>query len=91
MKPEKGRMALSDQIRLLLRDKYGLVHIPNRHKMEAWIDRTRGAVSGGVGPEEAGLRAARELFPYELKEHAVYTSHPVPELLEMARRLGDDQ
>ena len=80
-------MATSDRLRLLLRDKYGLVHVPNRHKLSQWVALTKNGMGEGLSDETAGLAAARELFPYELKEHAIYASTPAARLLELAEEL----
>ena len=82
-------MALSDQLRLLLREKYGLVHVPNRHRMASWVERTRAGCAAGLAAEEAGLLAARALFPYELKERAVLSATPAARLLELAGDLKE--
>ena len=73
-----------DRIRLLLREKYSLVHVPHYHKAVEWAKRTEAAVRRGVTPEEAGLTAARELLPYEVKEHNVQLGVAVSELLKLA-------
>ena len=73
-----------DRIRLLLREKYGLVHVPHYHKAVEWAKRTEAAVRRGVTPEEAGLTAARELLPYEAKEHNVQLGAAVSKLLKLA-------
>ena len=77
-------MAVSDKLRLLLREKYGLVHVPNRHRMAEWVRRTRAGCKAGLPPEDAGVAAARALFPYEFRNHAVHTAAPAMELLELA-------
>jgi hypothetical protein len=77
-----------DRLKLLLHEKYGLVHIPNRHKTERWAELTRTGIREGTDAEQAGLAAARRLFPYELKEHAVYSSASVEELLRQAGPSG---
>ena len=51
-----------------LKRKYGLVHVPNHHRLEAWLHRYRALLGEGEPPEIAGWRAAKELFPYEAKE-----------------------
>lgn len=51
-----------------LKRKYGLVHVPNRHRLERWLSRFTELRREGEPPETAGLRAAREVFPYEAKE-----------------------
>ena len=51
-----------------LKRKYGLVHVPNRHRLERWLRRYQELRGEGEPPETAGLRAAREVFPYEARE-----------------------
>ena len=77
-------MGDSDQLRLLLREKYGLVHVPHFHKAGEWAGQTAAAIRDGVTPEEAGLTAARELFPYEMKEHNAHLGAAVSELVKLA-------
>lgn len=73
-----------DSLKLLIKRKYSLVHVPNRHKVEQWIEETRRHHAAGDSPERAGIRAARSVFPYETKEHGVYAETPVAEILELA-------
>ncbi|MFP4301317.1 MAG: hypothetical protein ACOC47_03945 [Alkalispirochaetaceae bacterium] len=54
--------------RMELKRKYGLVHVPNRHRLERWLRRYEELRDEGEPPETAGLRAAREVFPYETQE-----------------------
>ncbi len=77
-------MGDSDQLRLLLREKYGLVHVPHFHKAGEWAEQTAAAIRNGVTPEEAGLTAARELFPYEIKEYNAHLGAAVSELVKLA-------
>ena len=51
-----------------LKRKYGLVHVPNRHRLERWLRRYEELRDEGEPPETAGIRAAREVFPYEARE-----------------------
>jgi len=51
-----------------LKRKYGLVHVPNKHRQERWLQRYRALREEGEPPETAGLRAAKEVFPYEARE-----------------------
>lgn len=73
-----------DSLKLILKRKYSLVHVPNRHKVERWIEETRRHHAAGDSPEHAGIRAARSVFPYEMKEHAVYSETSVGEILELS-------
>ena len=71
-----------DKVRLLIKSKYGLVHVPNVHKTRRWIERTRARISFGEPPEQAGSSVAEEIFPYEFKPHRIYTKTGVEEILE---------
>lgn len=79
-----------DRLKLLLRDKYSLVHVPNRHKVTKWLALTRSHLKTGQAAEQAGLLAARMVFPYEVREHAIYASAPVEELLRHADPDGNE-
>lgn len=68
--------ATSDRLRTFLKRKYSLVHVPSRHKAARWTEEARLLVAGGMSPEAAGLQAARKVFPYECKEHALYAEGP---------------
>ena len=56
-----------DDLRIGLKRKYRLVHVPNRHKATAWADAARRFQAEGSPPEEAGHRAALQVFPYEYR------------------------
>lgn len=71
------------EINLLLKEKYGLVHVPYERKVRRWVELTRSHMRTGQSPENAGLLAARSTFPYELREHNVYDSSGVEELLRL--------
>jgi hypothetical protein len=70
-----------DKARRALKDKYSLVHIPNRHRIRDWEEQVIERVKDGVGLEDAGTAAAREVFRYEFKPHRVADSTPVKEIL----------
>lgn len=53
---------------LLLKQKYGLVHVPSRHKAEKWAGHVRKLIQQGYSEEQAGMEAARIVFTYEYKE-----------------------
>ena len=53
---------------LLLKQKYGLVHVPSRHKVEKWAERVRNLMQQGYTEEQAGMEAAKLIFTYEYKE-----------------------
>lgn len=78
---------MNDALKLILKRKYSLVHVPNRHKVERWIEETRALVAKGESAEQAGTRAAKLVFPYEMKERAIYSEQPVREILEEANFL----
>jgi hypothetical protein len=59
-----------DEARVLLKRKYGLVHVPRAARVREWHERVTAALGRGESPEEAGLAAAREVFPHELNEPA---------------------
>lgn len=72
---------MKDEARLYLKSKYSLVHVPNPRKTAQWHDAYTAAVSAGEAPEQAGIVAAREVFPYEFKERAVYSEIPISKIL----------
>lgn len=72
---------MKDEARLFLKNKYSLVHVPSTHKTSRWLDVYQGAVASGDSPEQAGITAAREVFPYEFKERAVYSEIPISKIL----------
>lgn len=78
-----------DTLKLILKRKYALVHVPSRHKVERWIDETKLYHRSGDSPEHAGLRAARSVFPYEVKEHNLHRETPVSEILEIIEAPDD--
>jgi len=53
---------------LLLKQKYGLAHVPSRHKAEKWARRVRELMKQGYSDEQAGMEAAKQIFTYEYKE-----------------------
>lgn len=63
---------MNDSIRLMLKRKYGLVHVPNRHRADQWRAEVQRRVAGGEPAEEAGATVARRLFRYEYKPLARY-------------------
>lgn len=75
---------MDDRLKLILKRKYSLVHVPNRHKVARWIDETRQAIAAGDPAERAGTRAAKSVFPYEMKEQKIHSETPVREILELA-------
>lgn len=69
-----------------LKKKYGLVHVPNRHRLERWLLRYQELQDDGEPPETAGLRAAREVFPYETRER---NGPELPTATEVAKALAE--
>jgi hypothetical protein len=59
-----------DRARILLKQKYRLVHVPREEKARAWEEAVRAQLSGGADADAAGRAAARQLFPYEFRGHA---------------------
>ncbi len=72
---------MKDEARLYLKNKYSLVHVPNPRKTRQWHDAYTAAVVAGESPEQAGIVAAREVFPYEFKERSVYSEIPISKIL----------
>ncbi|MCA1753634.1 MAG: hypothetical protein LC641_02815 [Spirochaeta sp.] len=79
---------MKDEARLHLKNKYSLVHVPSVHKTSRWLDVYKTAVAAGDAPEQAGITAAREVFPYEFKERAVYSEISVAEILRLLNYNG---
>ncbi|WP_455381340.1 hypothetical protein [Salinispira pacifica] len=70
-----------DRAKLLLKEKYCLVHVPTRHKVVRWAELARSHRKTGQSVEHAGLLAARAVFPYELKEYNLYSGPAVEAIL----------
>jgi len=66
---------------LQLKEKYGLVHVPSRHKAENWMLETSRLLELNYPWEQAGMEAARRVFGYEYREHSVYGGPDVREIL----------
>ncbi len=73
-------MVMQHQI-LLLKQKYGLAHVPSRHKAEKWAARVRELIADGYSDEQAGMEAAGQIFSYEYKEVYARSGAPVGEIL----------
>ncbi len=76
---------MTDKVKLLLKQKYGLVHVPNHHKVKDWFAAQKREQADGASAEDAGIAAARAVFPYEYKEHAVYEGPRIEDILEEFR------
>ena len=70
-----------ERVRLLLKSKYGLVHVPSVHKTRRWIEEARSMLAAGQPSEQAGIAAARSVFPYEFKPYNVHTGATVEEII----------
>lgn len=71
------------QIRLLLKEKYSLVHVPSEHKVRKWHDLVKRLIAEGQTREQAGMIAARKVFPYEYREYRVYDGADIDAILGM--------
>lgn len=70
-----------ERVRLLLKSKYGLVHVPSVHKTRRWIEEARAKLAAGQPPEQAGIAAAQSVFPYEFKPYNVHAGATVEEII----------
>ncbi|MCF7915450.1 MAG: hypothetical protein K9L66_09815 [Spirochaetaceae bacterium] len=66
---------------ILLKEKYGLAHIPSRHKAEKWAHRVGVLLQQGYSEEQAGMEAAKQVFSYEYKEVYVRSGASVSDIL----------
>jgi len=71
------------QIQLLLKEKYSLVHVPTVHKVHQWHDTVIQLIREGQTKESAGMIAAKKIFPYEYREYRVYNSTDVDTILSL--------
>ena len=71
------------QVRLLLKEKYSLVHVPAERKVKEWGDLAKQLISEGQMKEQAGIIAAKKVFPYEYREYGVYDGAGVDEILSL--------
>ncbi|TVQ37940.1 MAG: hypothetical protein EA384_10650 [Spirochaetaceae bacterium] len=67
---------MSQSARLMLKSKYGLVHIPNRHRCGQWYAEVSKRIAAGEPAEAAGAAIAERLFRYEYKPLARYADGP---------------
>ncbi|TVQ99640.1 MAG: hypothetical protein EA403_12620 [Spirochaetaceae bacterium] len=79
---------MNESMRLLLKKKYGLVHVPNQHKCAAWVDDVQQRIRSGEPAEAAGAAAARALFPYEYKPRAQYGGPSIDQIISAAASPG---
>ena len=63
---------MNEETRLLLKRKYGLVHVPNRHRTQQWCREVGKRIDSGEPAEAAGAAVAERLFRYEYKPLARY-------------------
>jgi hypothetical protein len=75
---------MDTRLPVALREKYGLVHVPGQRRCRDWAERARTEREAGLPLEQAGLIAARAVFPYEAKSIPRAGSTPVYELIAMA-------
>ncbi|MFP4067497.1 MAG: hypothetical protein ACLFM5_01875 [Spirochaetaceae bacterium] len=75
---------MNDRVRLLIKSKYGLVHVPSAHKVQRWLEETRGRMAAGEPPEQAGRSGAECVFPYEFKPYNIHGAAPVKDILDAA-------
>ena len=71
------------QMRILLKEKYSLVHVPTEHKVRRWHDQVRQLIAEGQAKEQAGMMAAKSVFPYEYREYRVYDGAGVDDILAL--------
>jgi len=69
------------QVRLLLKEKYSLVHVPAERKVREWRDLVKQLISEGQMSEQAGIMAAKKVFPYEYREYRIFDGVSVNEIL----------
>ncbi len=79
---------VNESMRLLLKKKYGLVHVPNHHKCAAWVHEVQQRIRSGEPAEAAGAAVARELFPYEYKPRAQYGGPTIEQIISAAASQG---
>lgn len=70
-----------DRARLLLKRKYRLAHIPRVSRVQQWHRSVRRGLEEGRSGEDAGLAAARSVFPYEYREPDPGSGPTVSEIL----------
>ena len=66
---------------ILLKEKYGLAHVPSRHKAGKWAHRVGILLEQGYSEEQAGMEAAKQVFSYEYKEVYVHSGAAVGDIL----------
>jgi len=74
---------VNEKMPVVLREKFGLVHVPSSGRCRRWAQRCRAQLTAGLPPERAGLIAAMEVFPYEAKEIVSGSAPDVASLLDM--------
>ncbi|MFP4375214.1 MAG: hypothetical protein ACLFPO_12855 [Spirochaetaceae bacterium] len=70
-----------ERVRLLLKSKYGLVHVPSVHKTHRWLEVTRANIAAGQPPEQGGMAAAQRVFPYEFKPYNIHAGATVEQII----------
>jgi hypothetical protein len=70
-------------IRMLLKEKYSLVHLPSGHKIDEWHRCVLKLLTEGQTKERAGMIAAKKVFPYEYREYRVYDGPEIESILAL--------
>jgi hypothetical protein len=65
--------------------KYGLLKPPSDDKIKLWIEKTEHYISTGIKAEEAGAKAAQEIFPDYGKVMYASQADTIAALLNQAR------
>lgn len=73
-------------IRIGLRIKYQIGHVPEEDEADRWARRTEELLDEGLHPEEAGGQAASEIFPDANSVMLKAEADTIAALLEAARR-----
>ena len=71
------------QIRVLLKEKYQLVHVPAEQKVKQWHDLVMRLIAEGQPEEQAGMIAAKKVFPYEYRDYQGYGGAEVDKILSL--------
>ncbi|MFO7729504.1 MAG: hypothetical protein R6V86_01935 [Spirochaetia bacterium] len=66
---------------ILIKEKYGLAHVPSLHKAGKWAKRVSVLLQQGYSEEQAGMEAAKQVFSYEYKEVYVRSGAVVSDIL----------
>ena len=72
-----------ERIKLLLKQKYSLVHVPPERKVLKWRESVEQLLKDGQTMEQAGMTAAKKVFPYEYREYRVHEGKKVDAILSL--------